>query len=491
MSDPKTPDRRPGPSGPQSGVPAVAVIGGGITGLATAWYLRNGVGADASVTLVEASGRLGGKIRTEVLNGVPVEAGPDTFLARVPWAVDLARQLGLGDDLVAPATGTAFVCHGGRLLPLPTGTVFGVPITARTLAGSNLLSPAGRARVALDLVLPRRRRDLGPDPSVAEVVGSRLGRQALERLVEPLVGGINAGRADNLSLRSAARPLSVAAECHRSLILGLRANRPEVADTSPVFLSVAGGLGRLVDRLASSLDDTDVRLGTAAVGLTAEGGRWRIRCEPGPDVLADAVVVTVPAFAAAPLLATASPEAAQRLGRIRHASVVTATLAYRPGSVRAMPEGSGFLVPRGENRLITACTFSTSKWPALADGGSVLLRASAGRDGDDRSSHVDDDAVVARFHGELTDLVGATEAPVAWRVDRWDNGFPQYEPGHDERVDRIEAALARLDGIFVAGAAYRGVGIAACVQQAGIVAARVRTHLSHQPTPARETGSTS
>jgi len=470
----------------------VAVIGGGITGLATAWYLGNSLGTDTDVTLVEASGRLGGKIRTEVLEGVPVEAGPDTFLARVPWAVDLACQLGLGDDLVAPATGRAFVSHRGRLLPLPTGTVLGVPVTARTLVGTSLLSPVGKARAALDLVLPRRRRDLGPDPSVAEVIGARLGTQALERLVEPLVGGINAGRADNLSLRSAARPLAVAAERHRSLILGLRSDRRGTADDSPVFLSVTGGLGRLVDGLATSLDGTQVRLGTAAVGLAAdEGGRWRISCDPGPDLVADAVVVTAPAFAAAPLLAATSPEAARHLGRIRHASVVTATLAYRPGSVAALPDGSGFLVPRGENRLITACTFSTSKWPALADAGSVLLRASAGRDGDDRASRLDDDAIVARFHRELTDLVGATEAPVTWRVDHWDNGFPQYEPGHDERVDRIEAALGRLDGIFVAGAAYRGVGIAACVQQAGIAAARVRAHLSHRPTPAGETGTTS
>ncbi len=477
---------------PDPAKPSVVIVGGGITGLSTAWHLGSGPNAGRfDITVVESSGRLGGKIRTEVLEGVPVEAGPDTFLARVPWAVDLVRALGLGDDLVAPATGTAFVCHRGRLLPLPTGTVLGVPVTARTLVGTSLLSPAGKARAALDLVLPRRRAGSGPDPSVADVIGGRLGPQALERLVEPLVGGINAGRADNLSLRSAARPLSVAAEHSRSLILGLRANRRATADDSPVFLSVAGGLGRLVDHLASSLDDTEIRLGTAAVGLTAEGGRWRISCDPGPDLTADAVVVTVPAIAAAPLLAQASPEAAGHLRRIRHASVVTATLAYRPGTVAAMPDGSGFLVPRGENRLITACTFSTSKWPDLARSGMVLLRASAGRDGDDRARHLDDDALVSRLHGELTELVGATEPAVASRVDRWDNGFPQYEPGHDERVDHIEAALARLDGVFVAGAPYRGVGIAACVQQAGVAADRVRARLSHQPAPSGETGATS
>ncbi len=466
----------------------MAIVGGGITGLATARSLCAGPRHDGvAITLVESSGRLGGKIRTEMLEGVPVEAGPDTFLARVPWAADLARQLGLGDDLVAPATGTAFVCHGGRLLPLPTGTVLGVPVTARTLLGTSLLTPAGRARAALDLVLPRRRAGTGPDPSVTEVIGARLGPQALERLVEPLVGGINAGRADRLSLRSVARPLAIAAEANRSLILGLRAGRPATADPSPVFLSVAGGLQRLVDRLAASLDDVEVRLGAAAVGLTAEGGRWRLRCEPGPDVVADAVVVTVPAFAAAPLLAEASPEAAGHLGRIHHASVVTTTLAYRPEAVTAMPQGSGFLVPRSENRLMTACTFSTSKWPALARSGVVLLRASAGRHGDDRAAGLDDETIVIRIHRELCALVGATEDPVASRVDRWVDGFPQYEPGHDERVHRIEAALARHAGIFVAGAAYRGVGIAACVQQAGVAGARVRAHLSHHPSPAGDT----
>jgi len=299
------------------------------------------------------------------------------------------------------------------------------------------------------------------------------------------------------------------------MILGLRADRGGDADDSPVFLSVTGGLERLVDRLASSLDDVGMRLSTTAVGLTADGGRWRVRCDPGPDLVVDAVVVTVPAFAAAPFVAEASPEAADHLRRIRHASVVTATLAYRPDTIHRMPVlrsgtqpvlrsgtqpvlrsgtqpgGSGFLVPRSENRLMTACTFSTSKWPHLARPDQVLLRASAGRYGDDRALGLDDTALVARLHRELGELVGTTEAPVAARVDRWENGFPQYEPGHDERVHHIEAALARLAGVFVAGAPYRGVGIAACVQQAGVAAARVRAHLSHRATPAGETEGTS
>ena len=470
----------------------MAVIGGGITGLATAWYLRSAPAPTRpEVILVEACGRLGGKIRTESLGGVPVEAGPDTFLARVRWATDLARELGLAADLEAPATGTAFVCRRGRLLPFPEGTVLGVPVTARSLLGTSLLSPAGKARAALDLVLPRHR--LGSDPSVAAVVEARLGRETLERLVEPLVGGINAGRADTLSLRSVAPTLATAAQHHRSMILGLRAERrspPAGAGGSsgPVFLAVGGGMERLVERLAASLDGVEMRLGTSVSALAGAGEqRWRLACDPGPDVEADAVVLTVPAFAAAPLVAGVSPEASAELGRIRHASVVTATLAYRREALPRPLEGSGFLVPRSEDLLLTACTFSTSKWPALTRSGMLLLRASAGRDGDERALALDDVDLVARLHRDLSGPVGPTEAPVASRVDRWENGFPQYEPGHDARVDRIEAALGAAGSVVVAGAAYRGVGIAACVQQARVAAARVGALLSSSPVVARET----
>lgn len=466
--------------------PRVAIVGGGVTGLATAWYLRSGAWPTRpDVTLLEADGRPGGKIRTETLAGVPVEAGPETFLARVPWATDLARELGLGDDLVAPATAEAFVWHDDRLQPLPRGTVLGVPATARALLSTPLLSAKGRARAALDLVLPRRPAP-GGDPSVADVVGARLGREVLDRLVEPLVGGIHAGRADALSLRSTARPLASASDRHRSLLLGARAQRGSEG-SGPVFLAVAGGMERLVERLAASLDGAELRLGTAVRALTAEEGRWRVACEPGPAVVADAVVLTVPAFAAAPLLADVAPAAGRELEQIRYASVVTATLGYKPEALSRPLTGSGFLVPRAAGTLLTACTFSSVKWPVLAGSGLVFLRASAGRDGDDRALALDDSDLVARLHTELAGMVGLTAAPVVSRVDRWPRSFPQYEPGHEDRVGRIEAALAQHAGLFVAGAAYRGLGIAACVQSAESTAGQVMIHLSHHRRPARDT----
>ncbi len=464
--------------------PSVVVVGGGITGLATAWFLRN----DADVTLLEASDRLGGKIHTACLMGfdIDVEAGPDTFLARVPHATSLCRDLGLGDDLVEPATGKAFVWTRGALRPLPNDHVLGVPVGLRALARSGVVPPPAVARAGLDLVLPRSR--FSDDPTVAEVIGRRMGRGVLDRLVEPLVGGINAGRADALSLAATAPQLAGGATGCRSLVLGLRRQRRRDATSpgaaGPVFLGIAGGMERLVDRLQSELAAAGVRLrtGTPVTEVEPAGSGYRVVTAGGglatPDAIdaaTDSVVVTLPAFAAAPLL----PPAADDLAAITYASVAVTTLAYRPESVPKPLDGAGFLVPRVDGRLMTACTFTSTKWPSTAVEGLVLVRASAGRAGDDRPDHLDDDALVARLHGELAEAIGVTGPPVASLVSRWTDGFPQYQPGHERRVDRIEASLAaEMPGVLVAGAAYRGLGIAACVRQAEEAAAKVRTRLT-------------
>jgi oxygen-dependent protoporphyrinogen oxidase len=449
----------------------VAVVGGGITGLATAFYLRQ---AGIAATVLEAGDRLGGKIRTDELAGVPVEAGPDTFLARVPWAVDLCRDLGLADELVAPATGKAFISIDGRLRPLPDRHVLGVPTSLGPLVRSGVLSPAGVARAALDAVLPRTR--YGDDPSVAGVVGRRMGREVVDRLVGPLVGGINAGGAEHLSLRSTAPQLADAARHNRSLVLGLRRRPVPAGAAGPVFLGVAGGLTRLVDRLREVLaPGADLRLGTAVTALErGANGRWRLVTGAGDAMEVDGCVLTTPAPAAAGLLRPLAPDAAGGLDAIRYASVALATMGYWPENLRAPLVGSGYLVPRSEGRLHTACTFTTTKWPALARSGLVLVRASAGRQGDDRPAGLDDDELVARLHAEVAGTIGATEAPIVSRVDRWPDSFPQYDVGHQARVDSIDAALAAAaPGVVVAGAAYRGLGIASCIAQAREVATRV------------------
>ncbi|MFP5319212.1 MAG: protoporphyrinogen oxidase [Acidimicrobiia bacterium] len=426
----------------------VAVLGGGITGLATAWFLRR-TNPDLPVTLYEAGDRLGGKIRTAELAGVPVEEGPDTFLARVPWAVELCRRLGLEGDLVEPATNRAYVWTRGDLRPLPPGTVLGVPARLGPLSRSGIVSPGGLVRAALDLVLPGR--PLGDDPSVAAVVANRFGREVAERLVEPLIGGIHAGRADRLSLTAVAPQVAGAAASSRSLMLGLR--RLATSPGGPVFLGLRGGLGRLVERLGERLDGVDVRCRSTVASLEQLG--------------AGAVVCALPAGAAARLLP--APVAAE-LDGMAHASVVTVTLAYPESALSRPLDGSGFLVPRVDGRLMTACTWTSAKWPGSKPPGLVLLRPSAGRMGDTRALELDDDALVDRLHAELVDAMGLRERPVRWLVTRWPDAFPQYDVGHQARVARIEAALP--PGVVLAGAPYRGVGIAACIRDAELAAAK-------------------
>ena len=408
----------------------VAVVGGGITGLAAAYQAT----LDGHrVTLYEASNRLGGKILTTPFGGLPVDAGPDAFLARVPHAVELCRELGLADELVAPSAGKAYVWTRNRLCPLPDGLVLGVPTDFLGLARSNILSAKGYLRAGLDIVLPRSR--YGDDPSVGEVVAARFGQEAADRLVEPLLGGIHACRIDRLSMASTAPQLAAAATKHRSLLRGLRHTPSSLNADGPVFFSLRSGMSRLVDALAERLDD--VRLDTALDDL--------------PD--ADRVIVTTPAATTAALL----PQIADELLRIEHASVALVTLAYDPVPV----EGSGFLVPAVDGRLITACSFGSNKWPHWSSG-RLVLRVSAGRAGDMRALGMSDAALVEAVHDELAEALALQTKPLESRVTRWVDGFPQYAPGHAGRVARIEAALQDTR-VRVAGAAFHGVGIPACI----------------------------
>jgi oxygen-dependent protoporphyrinogen oxidase len=446
----------------------VVVVGAGIAGLATAWRLHE-EGVDAVV--LDAADRAGGKVRTREFDGCALDVGPDTFLGRMPWAVELCRELGLGDELVAPATSHAWLWSRGQLRPLPEGLALGVPLKPVALARSGVVSPAGLARAGLDVVLPQIKPRA--DPSVADVIGGRLGQEVLDRLVDPLIGGINAGRSDRLSMAAVAPDLFAAHRLHRSLILGLRAERKKVPPSdAPLFLGLRGGMERLTSTLASKLD---VRLSTPVEAVTrSENGRLTVAVGDGAPLEADAVVLAVPASRAATFVRAASPQAAGSLSGVRYASVAVSTLAYRPEDVVHPLNGSGFLVPRVDGRLLTACTWFSSKWPVVRPGGLVLLRCSAGRDGDDRTADLDDGELVTRMHSEASEALGLRGKPVESIVTRWPDAFPQYDVGHLGRVDAAERALARqLPGVRLVGASYRGVGIASCVRQAKESAARI------------------
>lgn len=443
----------------------VAVVGGGITGLAAAYELSRS-GDAPRVVVLEAGDRLGGKITTTSFAGVPVDCGPDAVLARVPWAGQLMGELGLGAEVVSPATGGASVYARGKLRPLPDGLVRGVPSHVLPLLRSGILSPSGIARAGLDLVAPRR--DHGADPTIAQVIGGRFGLEVLDRLVDPLLSGINAGRADSLSLRATAPDIEALASTSRSLLLGLRGHArtaPQPASQGPLFISLRDGLGRLVDRLVEELEaaGVELRTGTPVTELGREGRRWCLDPLDGP---VDGVVLAAPAFVTAPLLGAVSPVASLELAALEYSSVAVATLAYRETALPRPLNGSGFVVPRSKGWLMTAGTFVSTKWPARHPSGQVILRCSAGRHGDDRPAALTDDDLVDHLHRELEQPLGITEAPLQWRVDRWDRSFPQYGPGHLARADRIDDALAvDAPGMVVTGASMRGVGVAACIRQ--------------------------
>jgi protoporphyrinogen/coproporphyrinogen III oxidase len=458
------------------------VVGGGIAGLAAAWALRDA----AQVTLVESSPALGGKLRTSEVAGIAVDEGAEAFLARVPEALHLARELGLGDDLVAPAEASASVLSRGRLVPLPTGTLLGVPTDLAALAATDLLSSRGLLRTPLDLVLPGRPID--DDVAVGELVGRRLGREVVDRLVDPLLGGVYAGRAEALSLDATVPALAGPARRSRSLLLAARAARAAAPPSSgPVFSTVTGGLGRLVDALRAALlhAGADLRLGSPVRELsrTADGWRLVLGPRPAPELLeADAVVLATPAAPTARLLAGAVPAAATDVAGIESASVAVVTLALPVDGVAPGLRGSGYLVPAVEGRTVKAVTFSSRKWAHLADAdpGLLVVRASVGRHGEEADLQRSDDELVTVAAAELAETVGVTAPPVDSRVTRWGGGLPQYAVGHRSRVARIRAAVAGVPGLAVCGAAYDGVGVPACIRSGEAAAARVVEGLPQQ-----------
>ena len=444
----------------------VAIVGGGITGLAAAWELSAQPGV--RVVVLEASDRFGGKIRTSPFAGLPaVDEGPDAFLARVPEATALCRELGLGDELVSPSSGKAWLWWHRRLHALPAGLVLGVPSDLRGLARSRLLSVRGKLRAAVEPILPGLADAVAAD-NLGALVRARFGAEVLERLVDPLVGGINAGDADDLSARSSAPQILDVAAGSRSLLVGLRRRAAGVPD-GPVFLVPRSGMGSVVERLVAALAErgVELRTGAAVDAIERAGAGWRVA-----DVEVDAVIVTTPAFVAARQLAGASADAARLLGAIPHASVAMVTLAYRDEHVGRPLDGSGHLVPKPEQRALTACSWASTKWSHWKAPGQSVLRASLGRHGNEAAADGTDDELVARAVGDLHEPLRLAGDPIASRVTRWPAAFPQHTPGHLERVATIEAALRRdAPGVWAVGAAHRGVGIPACIRQ-GRAAAR-------------------
>ena len=468
--------------------PKVVVVGGGMSGIATAHFIHRSLGEGVQITLVEAGPQLGGKVATQEFGGHLVDTGPDALLMRVPAMATLLKDLGFNDQLVAPASLGAHVWSRGRLRRLPTGTLFGVPDRLVPLVKSQLLSPMGLARAALDLVLPRN-RSLSDDPSIADLVSPRLGAQVFDRLVEPLLGGVHAGRAAELSARSTVPEIAALARKNRSLYLGLRRLRHHAAPSKggPVLITLAGGLVRLIDALAAQLGKADVRLNTNVSLVSRDGAGYRVDLADGQSIAADAVVLATPAFVSSSLLADVAPDVATVLGEIPYVDVATIWLAYPPSAMGRPLDGTGFLIPPEEGKLLVGCTWSSAKWPHLHDDNLVLIRCMVGRRGDTRWLDMDDDALVSGVHEELVEAMGLTSGPIHQSIQRWPNGMPQYVVGHQKRLDAVEAALGDLPGLYLTGAAFRGVGLASCVADAERTSQKVAAVLTDVGTAAQVT----
>ncbi|BDH07002.1 protoporphyrinogen oxidase [Streptomyces seoulensis] len=447
-----------------TGTGHVVVIGAGVAGLAAA---HRALARGARVTVLEATDRVGGKLLPGEIAGVRVDLGAESMLARRPEAVGLAREVGLGDRLQPPATATASIWTRDALRPMPKGHVMGVPGTAEALSG--LLTAEGLARIERDAELPPT--EVGDDVAVGEYVAARMGREVVDRLVEPLLGGVYAGDAYRLSLRSAVPQLYQAARTHDTLtaaVRALQAKAAEAGQTGPVFLGIEGGVGTLPLAVAESVRARggEILTGTPVGELRRDGTGWRVTA--GDRVLhADAVVVAVPAPAAAGLLRAEAPAAAAELAAVEYASMALITLAFRRADA-ALPEGSGFLVPPVDGRTIKAATFASQKWGWIGgeDPDLLVVRTSVGRHHETEILQRDDADLVQVARHDLRAATGLDAQPVATRVTRWTDGLPQYPVGHHARVARVREHIAKLPGLAVCGAQYDGVGIPACIASA-------------------------
>jgi oxygen-dependent protoporphyrinogen oxidase len=473
----------------------VVIIGGGIAGLSTAYALQEQARLakiPLACTLVEARERLGGVILTECVDGFVIEAGPDSLLTQKPWGLELCQSLGIGDRLVGTndRQRTVYILWGGRLQALPAGLMLIVPTRLGPLLRNRLLSWRGKLRMGLEYVLPPRPSD--GDESLAAFVRRRLGGEALDKIAEPLLGGIYAGSSHDMSLLATFPRLRELEVTHGGLIRGMlaqrRTRRQASSAHSPapttLFMAPRGGMAEIVEALSRHLDQVALRLGETVQrviphGYGAAGAQgYAVHLDRATTLQAEAVVFATSAHLTAGLVEGFHPRLAKALGAIPYVSTATISLAYRRRDVPHPLDGFGFLVGKHEGRRITAATWSSSKFPHRAPADHVLIRSFVGGVGREDLVWRDDAALIQLVGDELGAILGITAAPVLARVYRWERANPQYLVGHLERIDAMEQMLMPYPGLFLAGSAYRGVGVPDCIHQGGLTAERLLATLA-------------
>jgi oxygen-dependent protoporphyrinogen oxidase len=499
----------------------LVVIGGGISGLSSAFYLLREAekrGRSIQITIVDPSERLGGKVNTLKRDGFVIERGPDSFLARKTPIIDLAYDLGIEHELVGtnPGAKKTYILHRGKLYPMPPGLVLGIPTEIAPFAKTGLLSWPGKLRALLDFVLPARREE--GDEALGDFLSRRLGDEVMERVAEPLLAGIYAGDLRKLSLQSTFPQFREAERKHGSLIRGMRANKRKAAATaasgaanlppqlrSSMFLTFKGGLSTMINALDGALSGVDRKLGVKAVafrvnepetgehrdglnlsdsGAGAEAGGeppapYEILLSSGEILGADGIVITAPAYDAAELLEPHMETAA--LHAIRYVSVANVVMAFDKETFGLEFDGSGFVIPRSEGTTITACTWTSAKWLHSSPGDKVLLRCYVGRSGDEEVVDLPDDQLTEAVRRDIREIMGITALPLFTEITRLHRSMPQYPVGHTQQVASLRSSMAaQMPGVWVTGAAFDGVGLPDCIRQGKEAAARVYEALSRR-----------
>jgi len=447
----------------------IAIIGGGISGLAAAFELeelRRNASAVVEYVLYEASAHLGGVLRTENIDGCIVEAGPDSFITEKPWATDLCRALGLGDQLIGSndADRKTYILTNGRLVEMPDGLMFMVPTKIMPTVLSPLFSWTTKLRMVKELFLPR---NWGPDESVASFVERHYGSEMVDRLADPLLSGVYGGEAANLSLRAVLPRFHAMEDSHGSLGRAMLAARKQVSagsrkTSAPLFTSLKNGMQHLAETIVPRLKGT-LLTNTPVRALQLEAGGWVVSAGMQSDYF-DAVIIALPAPAAAQVLRIASPELSAELAAIQYGSSITVGLGYDRDVRKSLPPGFGFLVPRSEGKRLLAATFVHNKFPHRAPEDRALLRCFfAGRNAESVWT-LGDDQIVGIVRNELQQILGLRAEPLFARVYKWKSAMAQYGVGHLDRLDRMERLRQQLPGLALAGNAYRGIGVPDCVR---------------------------
>jgi oxygen-dependent protoporphyrinogen oxidase len=490
----------------------VIIVGGGITGLSAAYHLQEeakAAGMPITYTLLESDSRLGGKIKTEYADGFTIDGGPDCFLSRKPWAIQLCRKLGLGDELLGTNDDKrkTFVLNKGKLTPLPDGVLLVIPTRFVPFATSRLITWHGKMRMGMDLFIPPRKDD--GDETVANFIRRRLGKEALEKIAEPLMSGIHISDPEYQSLLGSFPRFREMELKHGSLIRAMISQRkpkgahgshgssngtnpllhtglrqitrmvgvpmPDKSATNgssqpkpmSMFMTLRKGLGQFVNQLIDSLEGT-LLTDKQAVSLelcstNGHAPRYQVRTSDGETFEGDAVIMATPAYATATLMDGVNPALATDLRKIRYVTTSTVSMGFRLEDVGKPFGGFGFVIPRKENRKITGCTWSSTKFSYRVPDNHLLLRAFIGGPGHEHLAEQEDDALVAMVRNELRDTMGLQATPVLTRVFRWTKANPQYDVGHLDRVSEMHASCESQPGLFITGSAYDGVGVPDCV----------------------------